>query len=141
MFLQKKKYKHVHAIGISAGAMLAGAYQTNEFNTTHQNMRLDRVNKSFDSIVSICGLLVPSFYDKYLDHTFKFYIMRGTPNYESYTCSNLTTPMLVISAENEYLFSQSYHFISQNNKIPYKVYTALYLSHTFALSPQYEETI
>lgn len=31
-FLQKKAYKQMHAIGILAGVMLAGAYQTNEIN-------------------------------------------------------------------------------------------------------------
>lgn len=45
-FLQKKTYDYMHAIGISAGVMLAGAYQTNELNDiANSKMKLDRVHK------------------------------------------------------------------------------------------------
>lgn len=47
--------------------------------------------------------------------------------------------MLISSVKSEYLFSHSYRFIQQNNGSEYKFYEAPYLSHTFALSPQYEE--
>lgn len=142
LFFKTRHYKSVHAIGMSAGVMLAGAFQMNEINNdANKKMKLPRTGIRFQSIVTLCGLMMPNFQDRYLNAAFKFYMMRGTPGAEFYTCENITTPMYVVSADSEYLYSQSFRFIQSNSDVRHDLFSnASYLKHTFPLEIEYNET-
>lgn len=138
---RRKNYKFMYAVGFSAGVLLAGAYQNNETNeNATKRMAIARNGKPFDGIVSLCGLLIPSFNDPYIDYAFKFYFMRGVPGSEYYTCTNLTnTPKLLLSSTVDYLRTQTLRFIETESCFNY-VYKSNTLPHSFPLMPHFDET-
>lgn len=138
---EKKIYKTMYGIGISAGVLLAGAYQNNEINDkAMRKIKIPRNGKPFSGIISLCGLLTPSFYDPYIDSAFKFYFMRNTPGAEYFTCANLpNTPKLVLSSTVDYLRAQTLRFIETEPCISH-IYKSNTLPHSFPLMIHFDET-
>jgi len=100
-----KTYTNIHAIGMSAGILLAGAFQQNEtYDRANKNIGIPRIGIRFHSITSLCGLLSKSFGNFYLDKLFELFIMRGTDGKEYYTCDELPkTPKFIVSHTNDLL--------------------------------------
>lgn len=138
---ERKRYKKIYAMGLSAGVLLAGAYQNNETNPkANGDIGIRKNGKPFNGIISLCGLLMPSFNDPYVDSAFKFYFMRGTPGAKYYTCLGiLDTPKLLISSTVDYLRTQTLRFIDLEPCTKH-VYKSETLPHSFPLMPHLNET-
>lgn len=110
-------YKHIYGCGFSAGALLMGAHQVKEENAEKAElMQVPAIGVKFSSLIAVSGLLTSSFYNPILDYTFKRYYFKRTPSYNLYSwylLNHNTTRKLVISAENDFLFKQSHHYVSQ----------------------------
>lgn len=128
------KYANYYAGGMSAGVMLMGAFQSKETTpTVADRIKVPATGIKFKAIVGVCGLYRSSFDNRLLNAMFQFYIMRGTPAPELYSCYGLTgTPKLVISATTEYLYTQTYRFLTME-PCESKVYTNDLLKHSFPL--------
>lgn len=154
---RKHAYTKMFAIGTSAGFLPACALQTYATQkdsretmrlTTHCEANDDRYEAQhpayykFDALVSLCGLLSPSFSDKTLSRLFTFLIMRRRPGVKHYTCYNLeSVPKLIVTSESEYLFNQSILFLSYNKSSTSKIYDKSFaLPHAFVLLPHIPET-
>lgn len=141
LLFQRKNYQIMYAMGLSAGALLAGAYQNNETNPkANADIGVSKNGKPFDGIISLCGLLMPSFNDPYIDYAFKFYVMRGTSGSKYYTCLGITdTPKLLISSTVDYLRTQTLRFI-ESEPCSNHIYKSQTLPHSFPLMPHLNET-
>lgn len=104
------KYSEYHAIGVSAGALLASAFIRKESDKqASQDMKVPSIGLTFSTLVTICGVLTTEFHIKTITKLFDFYIMRSTPGRRHYSAFNLDSSVrkLVISAYNDFLFAQS----------------------------------
>lgn len=128
------KYARYYAGGMSAGVMLMGTFQAKETTpTVADRIKVPATGIKFKAMVGVCGLYRSKFDNRLLNAMFQFYIMRGTPAPELYSCYGLTgTPKLVISATTEYLYTQTYRFITQE-PCESKVYVNDLLKHSFPL--------
>lgn len=101
-------YEDYCAIGMSAGALYAGAFVRKEADANEASkMKVGRIGLEFTRFVGVCGVYETSFDNAILDALFAFYIMRHTPNARSYTCHGLNIPMLLVSHVSDPLFSQT----------------------------------
>lgn len=141
VLFERKDYQIMYAIGLSAGVLLAGAYQNNETNSkANEGIGIMKNGKPFNGIISLCGLLMPSFNDPYIDYAFKFYVMRGTSGSKYYTCLDIIdTPKLLISSTVDYLRTQTLRFIETEPCLNH-VYKSRTLPHSFPLMPHLNET-
>lgn len=137
----KPTYTNIHAVGTSAGVLLAGAFQQNEtYNIANKKIGIPRLGVRFSSITSLCGLLTQSFDIYYLDKLFEFFVMRGTAGKEYYTCVNLSkTPKFVASTIKDYLFSSAIRFLDTEVSTSH-IYNSRKLMHSFPLTPHLPET-
>jgi len=127
-------YDQVHAIGISFGALLIGAFYNKEENTqASQQMNLPKIGMRFKSFVGVCGMYEPFFNIDLISWLFKVYIMRNTLGLKRYTCYGMSIPRLIISADSDFLVAQSSKFI-KTEPCESKIYTSHTLPHAF---PQY----
>lgn len=136
-----KPYRRVHAVGMSAGVMLIGAFVQNEtYDEANRQLAVPRSGVLFRSVVSVCGLLSQSFADRYIDAVFAYYIMRGTPGKRYYGCRNLPKmPKLIVTTAGDFLAFQSREFVDSETG-EFHVYPSVGLRHSFALSPRIPET-
>lgn len=129
------RYDNYYAGGVSAGTLLMGTFQSKEtLPGVADRIRVPAVGIRFRAVVGVCGLYGSAFGSALLDAAFRFYIMRGTPAAELYTCYGLTdTPKLIIGATAEYLYySQTYRFVTLE-PCESKVYDNDLLTHSFPL--------
>lgn len=77
-----RRYRDYHAVGLSSGALLMGAFQTKETSAAAATAtRVPTVGIRFASMVGVRGL-----YDARPDDPwFQFYVMRGTPGRQHYS--------------------------------------------------------
>lgn len=139
------RYENYYAGGMSAGVLLMGTFQSKETSSTvADRIRVPAIGIKFKALVGVCGLYRSRFDSLLLNTMFQFYIMRGTPAPELYSCYGLTgTPKLVVSATTEYLYSQTYRFIT-TEPCESKVYDNDLLKHSFPLlnnCPEAQDTV
>lgn len=135
ILLQFIHYDNVHAIGVSFGALLIGAFYHKEMSMeAARSMGLAQIGMKFKSFVGICGMYDVKFNAKLITWLFEMYIMRGTPGIKRYTCYNMTIPRYVVSAKSDFLLAQTSQYIQNEELTKYKVYDSTTLPHAF---PQY----
>lgn len=139
------RYDNYYAGGMSAGTLLMGTFQSKETTpAVADKIKVPAIGIKFKAMVGVCGLYRSTFDNSLLNAMFRFYIMRGTPAPELYSCYGLTdTPKLVISATTEYLYSQTYRFVAFE-PCDSKVYTNDLLTHSFPLlnnCPEAQDTV
>lgn len=107
-------YNHVHAIGISIGALLAGAFYNKEIDRkAADEMKLSQIGMRFESFTGICGVYECRFEASLINRLFRFYILRNTPGIEYYTCFRMTAiPVFIISSTSDFLLEQTRRFIA-----------------------------
>lgn len=131
-------YKEYHAVGISFGALLAGAfYQKEHFKEASIAMRVKQIGIHFKSFSGLSGMYETSFNVELLTRMFDFYIMRNTPGKAWYTCYNMAIykdvglPKLAISAESDFLVAQTLKFLLTEASSS-KIYKSQTLPHSFS---------
>lgn len=124
-------YETVHAIGISFGALLTGAFYHKE-NSLHVSRRMNvpQIGMQFKSFIGISGLFEPAFNVELLTNLFKFYFMRNTPAISNYTCYNMQIPKLIINAKSDFLLAQTAKLI-ESGPCEYHIYDSVKLPHRF----------
>lgn len=126
-----KTYKNIHAIGISFGALLAGAFYNKEQSLDISlKMKIKRIGINFKSFIGLCGLYETNFNNSLLTNLFNFYIMRNTPYIRKYTCFEMQIPRLIMSATSDLLINQTYKYIRTEN-VKSKIYKSKTLPHGF----------
>lgn len=134
-------YKHFHAVGISFGALLAGAFYNKEDSIAKsREMKVKRLGLKFESFVGINGLFDANFNVKIFDKLFKYYIMKGTPALHNYNCDDMVIPKFVISSKSDFLLTQSIGFIrrSRTSNLQFHIYDKS-IPHTFPQLTHLEE--
>lgn len=128
---QEGKYASYHAVGFSAGALLLGTFERKERDAKFANdIDVPRIGTTISSFVSICGLLEPKFNVTLYDALYSFYIARGTPAWNLYTCYGMQIPRLIVTANGDLLFDQSLNFLS--TQAAKELVFRQKLPHTFA---------
>lgn len=126
-----KSYTNIHAIGISFGALLAGAfYQKEESLDVSEKMNIERIGIHFKSFIGLSGLYETTPNDSFLTKLFNFYIMRNTPAVKKYTCFGMELPRLIMSATSDFLINQTYKYIDTED-VQFKIYESETLPHAF----------
>lgn len=139
------RYDNYYASGMSGGTLLMGTFQSKETTpSVADKIKVPAIGIKFKAMVGVCGLYGPTFDSGLLNAMFRFYIMRGTPSPDLYSCYGLTdTPKLVIGATTEYLYSQTYRFVALE-PCEFKVYNNDLLTHSFPLlnnCPEAQDTV
>lgn len=134
-------YETVHAIGISFGALLAGAFYQKEMTKTKAtNMQIPQIGIKFASLSLLSGVLECKFNVDVFTALFNFYIMRATPGLMYYTCYGIPIPKFIVSANTDFLVSQTSKFI-QSEQCQYKIYQSHTLPHAFCQYTNLDEAI
>lgn len=124
-------YEEVHAIGISFGTLLIGAfYHKESLKLISDQMNIPQIGLKFKSLTGICGMYEPKFNVDIMTWLFNLYIMRNTPAIKQYTCYDMRIPKLIISSKSDFLVAQSAKFI-QSESCDYKIYDSKILPHAF----------
>lgn len=132
-----KTYSEYHAIGVSAGALLAAAFIRKESDKqASQEMKVPSIGLKFSTLVTICGVLTTEFHLKTITKLFDFYVMRSTPGKRYYSAFNLDSSVrkLVISAHNDFLFAQSNQLVVREPMIEKVFFHSPDLPHSFVNS-------
>lgn len=125
-------YEHVHAIGVSAGTLLAGAFYQKETHPEKATaMKIPQIGMHFKSFIGLSGIYEPVFNSKVVSGLFKFYIMRNTPSIKHYTCYRMGIAKLVISAQSDFLLAQTSKYI-QTEPNDNHIYPSTTLPHAFS---------
>jgi alpha-beta hydrolase superfamily lysophospholipase len=124
-------YENIHVIGISFGALLAGAFYHKEqdINASKQ-MEVPQIGMKFKTFTILSGLIETKFNSKLLEKIFALWILRGTPGLIHYTCYKMKIPKFVVSARSDFLVAQSTKFI-QEEHCEFKIYESTILPHAF----------
>lgn len=134
-------YTTIHAVGVSFGSLLAGAFcQKESFPSKSLAMKVPQIGMNFSSLSIFSGVLDVEFSAQLLTSVFNFYIMKNTPGRSNYTCYGLQIPRFVISATTDFLVSQTTRFI-QTEVGQYKIYNSKNLPHAFAQYINLEESV
>lgn len=134
-------YKTVHAIGISFGALLAGAFYQKEATLTKSiAMKVPQIGIKFTTLSVLSGVFECKFNADLMTKLFNFYIMRGTPSTINYTCYGIPIPKLAISANTDFLVAQTVKFI-QHEQCESKIYKSQSLPHAFCQHINLDEAI
>lgn len=134
-------YETIHAIGISFGSLLAGAFcQKESFLSKSVAMNVPQIGMKFTSLTALSGVLECTFNAELMTSLFNFYIMRNTPGRVNYTCFGLQIPRFVVSATTDFLVSQTTRFI-QLELGQYKIYNSKNLPHAFVQFINLEEAV
>lgn len=130
---KRNAYRAYHAIGFSAGALLAGTYERKERDDKYANeIQVPRIGAPLTTFVTVCGLLVPSFDVSLYDAIYRLYIARGTPNWDRYSCYGMQIPRLVVTASSDLLADQSVRYLSSQAAEDLAFREPPKLPHTFA---------
>lgn len=125
-------YTKIHVIGISFGALLAGAFFHKEAHSEiSTQMGVPQIGMHFKSFIILSGLMETKFNSILLEKIFQMYILRGTPGIQHYSCYGIKVPKFVISAKSDFLLAQSMKFI-ESEHCEYKMYESTILPHAFA---------
>ena len=134
-------YSDFYGIGMSAGVLLMGAFQNKERSppSTAARMNVPIIGVKFRAMVGLSGLYDTRFDSELINRLFDFYIMRGTVGSELYTCYNSGIPVLAIGVDSDYLYQQTYRFVTTEPS-EFKIYTNPELPHSFPLLVNLSET-
>jgi hypothetical protein len=125
-------YENIHVVSISAGTLLAGAFYRKEQDiNVSRRMQIPQIGIRFKSFIGLSGLYETTFNSDVLTSLFRFYIMRGTPGIEHYTCFGIDLPKLIITATSDFLFAQSVKFIQNESNVEHEIYRNKHLPHAF----------
>lgn len=127
-------YDTIHAVGISVGALLAGAfYQKEKFKVNSDAMQVPQIGIQFKTFSALSGVFETKFNASILTALFKFYIMRNTPSLLKYTCYGMNIPKLIICAKSDFLLAQTVKFI-RHEPCEYHIYESplSLLPHAFS---------
>lgn len=134
-------YTTIHAVGISFGSLLAGAFYNKEMTLTKSSgMSVPQIGMRFTSLCVLSGVLECNFNVDIITKLFKFYIMRNTPGIINYTCYGLPIPKFIVSANSDFLVAQTSKFI-QNETCEYKIYDSKTLPHAFCQLTNLDEAV
>lgn len=137
--MQYIHYTTVHAVGISFGALLAGAFYQKETTAVKAKaMNLQQIGMRFSSLSILSGMIECKFNADILTKLFIYYIMDKTPGIIYYTCYGVSIPKLIISASSDFLVAQTAKFI-QTEPCEYKIFQSTTLPHSFAQFINLEE--
>lgn len=128
------KYSEYHAIGVSAGALLASAFIRKESDKqASREMSVPSIGLRFSTFVSVCGVLTTEFHVKTITKLFEYYIMRSTPGKGHYSAFNLDSSVrkLIISAYNDFLFAQSNKLVMREHATEKVFFQGPDLPHSF----------
>lgn len=138
------RYRVCHAIGFSAGALLAGTFIRKEAEKEYaEKIRVPQIGLRFDSFVGLCGLYEPTFDVQLFTRLFTFYVSRGTPGAKLYTCYGLKIPRLVVSSSHDILYAQTLKYVRSEPDVQRKIFNNK-LPHSFVQMvnlPESRETI
>lgn len=126
------RYDIYHGIGISAGALLLGAFIQKETSLHNRDkMEIPQIGIKFRSYTGICGIYNSLFEEKsIMSFLFNNYIFRGTPGIRSYNCRNINIPKLIISCRSDFLYSQTKAFV-ESETCENEIFADLTLPHAF----------
>lgn len=135
------RYRIHHAIGFSAGALLAGTFVRKEDDRTYaERIRVPQIGLRFASFVGLCGLYEPTFDVQLFTRLFSFYVARGTPNAKLYSCYGLKIPRLVVSSNRDILYAQTEKYLRSEPDVQRKIFTDK-LPHSFVQMVNLPESI
>lgn len=126
-------YNEFHAVGVSAGCLLAGTFirkEQNNLGSEAVKMQVPKIGLQFSSFSGASGIYDTRFNSELLTKIFQFYIMRKTPALGNYTCYGITIPKLILTASSDFLYAQSSRFI-QRETCEYYIYKNTRLPHAF----------
>lgn len=124
-------YDDVHAIGISFGALLAGAFYNKEYSKmASRKMAIPQIGMLFRSLTAFSGLFETKFNASILTTLFKFYIMRKTKSILDYTCYGLPVPKLIINSKSDFLLAQTMK-MAESEQCEVHIYESTILPHPF----------
>lgn len=133
-------YDEFYSGSISAGTLLMGAFQNKESSPEiAARMKVPIIGVQFKAMIGVCGVYDTRFDSRLLNVLFDFYIMRGTPAPETYTCYNANVPFLVIGSTGDYLFMQTHRFIN-THPCDYHIFNDDNLTHVFPLLQNIRES-
>lgn len=138
------RYRVYHAIGFSAGALLAGTFVRKEDDKAYaEKIRVPQIGLRFSSFVGLCGLYEPVFDVQLFTRLFSFYVSRGTPGAKLYTCYGLRIPRFVVSSNQDILYAQTVKYLRSEPDVRRKIFDKR-LPHSFVQMinlPESVETI
>lgn len=118
------KYKSIHVLGISAGALFAGVFTKKETDSNMANyLGIESIGLPIQSLclLSPCSSL-QQFSSNILNSLAKFYLGRGTKNFQYYNCSGITVPVYLVTSQSDPLSTTALKIINSNASYKYKVY-------------------
>lgn len=124
-------YTEIHAIGISFGCLLAGAfYQKESHLRISSMMSVPQIGMKFNSFVGICGIYDTRFNSSIITWLFRTYIMHKTNALKYYSCYNMNIPKYIVSAKSDFLVAHAVKFI-KSEQSEYQIYDTRLLPHAF----------
>lgn len=124
-------YENVHALGISFGALLAGAfYQKESTQSISKHMQVPQIGMEFKSFAAVSGLFETTFNTRLLTKLFSFYTLHATPSPINYNCYGLQIPKLILNARSDFLIAQTVKFI-RTEVCTSHIYESTTLPHPF----------
>lgn len=119
--------------GMSAGVYLMGSFVNKEMNpVAASEMGVRKIGMQIAGMICVNGVFEGHFNSDIIDWLFNFYIARGTPGKRYYTCYGIQTPKLVIGCRRDFLFPQTYKFITLEPTESH-IYPEDTLTHVFPL--------
>lgn len=136
-------YSSIHAIGVSFGALLAGAfYQKEAQKHVSDSMQIPQIGMHFKSFVGLSGLYELNFNVRLVTALADYYIMRNVPAKRSYSCYNMKIPKMVVSCISDFLIAQTVKFCqTEQASTQCKIYRTSNLPHAFMQFLNIPETI
>lgn len=133
-------YDEYCAIGVSAGALLAGAFARKESDeAASRKMNVPRIGMTFERLVGICGVYSVDFGNDLLNAVFRYYVMRHTPSPKSYDWRGLSRPMMLVSVKRDILHGQTLALLASESAR--SLIFSKPLSHAFAQMTNLPETV
>lgn len=126
-------YPTVHAVGLSFGTLLAGAFQQKEASRERaQAMQLSQIGMRFRTFSAFSGLFDAQFGASVLTRLFRWAVLGNkVPGVRHYTCYGLgTIPRLVVSSKGDFLLSQSVRYL-QHEPCESTIFPSGRLPHAF----------
>jgi hypothetical protein len=125
-------YGTIHAVGISFGALLAGAFMQKERSASAASqMQIPAIGMRFATLTTIGGLFESQLDVPLLTGILRHMVLRHTPGLEHYTCYGLLgVPKLVISSAGDFMSPLSAKFI-RTERCQAKMFSSSAATHGF----------
>lgn len=109
-------YDNYYVAGDSAGSLLALLTTHIETSPTlSSRFGINPLGVKFNGYISVCGFYDIRFNGNALaEMIFKFYIGRGTKNWNNFLASEILVPALVFTSKSDFLYKQNIDFVQRN---------------------------